>query len=176
MTTIQQKKRGQIENFEKKLDVMLAKHSEYELVGIFYFIDPSFTKNKNYYTAELTKMSTAYNVEIHVFYGESLFEYLGYIDIWEEILLHLESWKKQIPDFPEINFDLDAQHTFEEIKDLKPLVFRKLLENEQIFQEIVSTLFPQKATLKLLLKYYATKSETIYKTISNDLKNRLGVQ
>jgi Holliday junction resolvase-like predicted endonuclease len=167
------KKRGQIENFEKKLDVMLSKYSEQELVGVFYFIDPDLVKNKNFYVAELEKMTKDYNVETQIFYGKPLFEYLGYADIWEEILSYLADWKKQIPDFPEINFDLDAKHTFEEIKDLKPLVFRKLLENEDIFQEIILTLFPQKATLKLLLDYYSTKHETIYKTISNNLRNRL---
>jgi Holliday junction resolvase-like predicted endonuclease len=34
------KKRGQIQNFEKKLDLMLTMFAEQELVGIFYFIDP----------------------------------------------------------------------------------------------------------------------------------------
>jgi len=74
---------------------------------------------------------------------------------------------------PEINFDLDANHTFKEIKDIKPLVFRKLLQNEDVFNEIVLTLFPQKTTLNLLLDYFSTKTETIYKTISGNLRNRL---
>jgi len=74
---------------------------------------------------------------------------------------------------PEINFDLEAKHTFEEIKDLKPLIFRKLLENEQIFEEIILTLFPKKTTLKLLLKYFSKKEGTIYKTIAENLKSKL---
>ncbi|MFO0415130.1 MAG: restriction endonuclease, partial [Bacteroidota bacterium] len=102
-----------------------------------------------------------------------LFDYLGYADIWEEVLQHLAIWKREIPDLPEINFDLDAKHTFEEIKDLKPLVFRKLLENEEIFREIILTLFPEQATLKLLYEYYSQKKETIYKTIAHNLSKRL---
>ena len=164
------KKRGQIENFEKKLDVMLTKYAEKELVGVFYFIDPDLVKNKNYYSTELAKMKTDYGVETQIFYGKSLFDYLGYTDIWVEILSYLEQWRKEIPDLPEINFDLDANHTFEEIKDLKPSVFRKLLENDEIFSEIVLTLFPEKSTLKLLLKYFETKETTIYYTISNNLR------
>lgn len=167
------KKRGQIENFEKKLDVMLTKYQEHELVGIFYFIDPDLVKNKNFYIDELNKMTKDYNVETQIFYGKPLFDYLDYTDIWEEILQYLEIWKKEIPDLPEINFDLDAKHTFEEIKDLKPLVFRKLLENEEIFREIILTLFPERATLKLLYEYYSKKKETIYKTIAYNLSKRL---
>ena len=49
------KKRGQIENFEKKLNEMISKYGERNLVGIFYFIDPDLQKNKNYYKAELKK-------------------------------------------------------------------------------------------------------------------------
>ena len=51
---------------------------------------------------------------------------------------------------PEINFDTNPLETFEEIKELNPLVFRKIFINNQIFNEIVLTLFPQKETLKLL--------------------------
>lgn len=163
------KKRGQIQNFEIKLNVMLTKYNEKKLVGIFYFIDPDLTKNKNYYAEELSKMTEDYNVETHIFYGKSLFDYLGYTDIWNEILEYLAIWKKEIPDLPEINFDLDAQQTFEEIKDLKPIIFRKLLENEELFNEIILTLFPQKKTLKLLQDYFSKKKETIYQTISRKI-------
>lgn len=167
------KKRGQILNFEKKLDIMLSEYAEEELIGIFYFIDPDLVKNKNFYAAELKKMTTDYNVETQIFYGKPLFEYLSYSDIWDEVLTYLVEWKKEIPDLPEINFDLDAQHTFEEIKDLKPLVFRKLLTNDEIFKEIILTLFPEKKTLKLLYEYYSAKPETIYKTIAHNLAERI---
>jgi Holliday junction resolvase-like predicted endonuclease len=167
------KKRGQIDNFEKKLDLMLSKYPENELVGIFYFIDHDFGKNKNFYTDELAKMATDYGVETQIFYGKLLFDYLGYTDIWVEILDYLKQWREEIPDLPEINFDLYANNTFEEVKNIKPLYFRKLLENEEIFNEIVLTLFPQKTTLNLLLSYFETKTETIYKTIAANLRNRL---
>jgi Holliday junction resolvase-like predicted endonuclease len=169
------KKRGQIDNFEKKLNVLCDKYSEQNLVGIFYFIAPDLVKNKNFYTAELQKMTNDYNVETQIFYGKSLFEYLGFADVWEEILNYLEEWRKEIPDLPEINFDLDAQHTFEEIKDLKPLVFRKLFENEEIYNEILLTLFPDKATLQLLYAYFSTKQGTIYRTIAYNLGKNLNI-
>jgi Holliday junction resolvase-like predicted endonuclease len=80
------KKRGQIQNFEKKLDLMLSKYSENELIGIFYFIDPDLIKNKSFYVTELAKMTKDYGVETHIFYGKPLFDYLGNCDIWTEIL------------------------------------------------------------------------------------------
>jgi hypothetical protein len=68
---------------------------------------------------------------------------------------------------------LNAEHTFEEIKDLKPLTFRKLFSNDQIFEQIVLTLFPEKTTLKLLLNYFESKETTIYKNLGNMLRERL---
>lgn len=38
------KKRGQIENFEKKLNEMISKYGERNLVGISYFIGIKFKK------------------------------------------------------------------------------------------------------------------------------------
>lgn len=169
------KKRGQILNFEKKLNIMISNYSEKKLIGIFYFIDPDLLKNKNFYTKELSKMTKDYKVETQIFYGKSLFEYLGYSDVWEEILKYFVEWKKEIPELPEINFDMNAHQTFEEIKDLKPLVFRKLLANDDIFKEVILTLFPEKKTLKLLYEYYSSfpESASIYKTLAEKLAKKI---
>jgi len=169
------KKRGQIQNFEKKLNEMINKYGEKNLVGVFYFIDPELKKNKNYYEAELKRMSKDYGVTLNLDYGKELFEFLGHSEIWKEILKYLEEWKKEIPEFPETNFDLDAESSFEEIKDLNPSLFRTIFDNEEIFNEIVLTIFPEKKTLKLLLDYFESKAEekTIYKTLSELLKKRI---
>ena len=124
--------------------LMLSKYKEKDLVGIIYFIDSDFGgKNKKYYTEELKKMSVYYNIETKIFYGKPLFEYFEFTDIWEEILIYLKEWKIEIPDLPEINFDLDAENTFNEIKDLKPAIFRKLLDNDEVYKQIIKTLFPE---------------------------------
>jgi len=169
------KKRGQIENFEKKLNEMIGKYGEKNLVGIFYFIDPDLQKNKNYYKTELEKMSRDYGVEIYLFYGVELFDFLKQKSIWDEILKYLEQWKKAIPDFPETNFDIDAENSFEEIKDLSPSLYRKIFQDDIIFNEIILTIFPEKKTLKLLLDYFKEKSleKIIYKTIANLLEEKL---
>lgn len=169
------KKRGQIENFEKKLNEMIGKYGENNLVGIFYFIDPDLQKNKNYYKGELEKMARDYGVEVYLFYGVELFNFLEKEKIWGEILNYLEQWKKEIPDFPETNFDLDAEGSFGEIKDLSPSLYRKIFQDDVIFSEIVLTIFPEKKTLRLLLDYFKEKSieKIIYKTIANLLEDKL---
>lgn len=51
-----------------------------------------------------------------------------------------------------MNFDLNTESSFEEIKDLNPAYFRTPLYSDEIFIEIILTLFPQKKTLSLLHK------------------------
>jgi len=169
------KKRGQIQNFEKKLNEIINKYGEENLTGIFYFIDPELIKNKNYYTNELERMSDAYGVNLYLHYGKELLDFLEHPEVWDEILKYLEKWKEEIPDLPETNFDLDAQSSFQEIKDLNPTWFRSIFESDEIFNEIALTLFPEKKTLKLLLNYFKSKSSEmqIYKTLSKLLESRL---
>jgi len=169
------KKRGQMENFEKKLNQMICKYGEKNLVGIFYFIDPDLQKNKNYYKNDLEKMSHDYGVNLRLFYGIELFNFLKKESVWREILEYLELWKKEIPDFPETNFDIDAESSFEEIKNLSPSLYRKIFQNDVIFNEIILTIFPEKKTLNLLLDYFKSKAseKIIYETIVNLLEEKL---
>ena len=143
------KKRGQIDNFEKKLGELINLEGENNLTGIFYFIDPTFIKNKNYYIEALQRLNKDYDVRVYLFYGKELFAFFKKEEIWAEIIAHLKRWKKSIPDIPEINFDLSAKESFEDIKNLSPQYFRKLFSNKEIFDEILSTIFPEMKTLDL---------------------------
>ena len=169
------KKRGQIQNFEKKLNVIIERYGEENLVGIFYFIDPELRKNKNYYETELIRMQTAYGVNLHLYYGEELFVFLQQSGIWTEILKYLSDWKQEIPELPETNFDLNAESSFEDIKDLNPALFRSIFESDEVFNDIALTLFPEKKTLRLLLDYFKSKSSErqIYKTLSELLEEKI---
>lgn len=169
------KKRGQVENFEKKLDALRRQYQEKSLIGIIYFIDPTIRKNKNYYSNQLVKLTNDYGIETHLFYGQELFEFLDLTIIWSEILVFLKRWKINIPDLPETNFDLNAEDTFEEIKDLSPMIYRKLLGNQEIYNEILLTLFPEKKTLEMLLNYFRTKAEKefVYNALTEDLQRQL---
>lgn len=148
------KKRGQINNFEKKLNVVLTNFKSNNVIGIMYFIDPGLAKNKSFYLSEINNMKEMYKIDLRVFYGEDFFNHLNNKDIWNEILEYLRKWKNQIHELPEINFDINSSQTFEEIKELPPKVFRKLFTNDEIFKEIILTIFPKKETLFLLLNHF----------------------
>jgi len=64
------KKRGQISNFETKLEILHKKHGS-ELFGIMYFIDPDLSKNKNYYLQELRKLEEFYGVKLTLLYAKN---------------------------------------------------------------------------------------------------------
>ena len=106
---------------------------------------------------------------MHLSYGNDLFKRLDKIEIWDEILKHLKVWKNNTPDFPEINFDKNPQASFEEIKNLKPHVYKKLLSNPNL-DELLCVLFPKKLTLNLLNEHfeqmYQNGERKIYKTLN----------
>lgn len=82
------------------------------------------------------------------------------------IIQHLTKWREGLPDLPEVNFDINAKKTFEEIKDLSPNVFIKLFSNKDL-EDIIKTVFPTGETLKLLAEYFEAESRDhkIYKTV-----------
>ena len=165
------KKRGQISNFEKKINALLKIYKEKDLKCYTYFIDPGLIKNKKYYIQELNKIHSDYNVFTQLCYGRELWEEICHPEIWEELLDYLKRWKIEIPDMPSINFDKDAKNTFEEIKDSEVSIFRKLFNNKEICNEILPILFPENKVLKLLNKYFKEKINegSIYKTLSNNV-------
>ncbi len=131
------KKRGQIDNFERKLEALIHHYCE-NIQGYFYFIDESLNKNQNYYKEELQKLSVDYGVPLKLCYGKELFENLNILQVWDEILTHLARWREILPDLPSLNFDENPLESFKEIKDLVPSVYRKLLDNDENFQSCVN--------------------------------------
>ena len=166
------KKRGQISNFEKKLETIIDIYGDDNLKGFFYFIDPDLIKNKNFYKDELEKMSADYGVELYICYGKEFFDLINLPNVWNEIIDHLKKWRNELPDTPEINFDKAPEHSSEEIKNLSPSIYRKLFDNEELYKEIVLTIFPEKKTLILLRKYFETIDKKIYKTLVTKLKQK----
>ena len=166
------KKRGQISNFEKKLETIINIYGDDKLKGFFYFIDPDLVKNKNFYKDELDKMSADYGVELYICYGKEFFDLINESDTWAEIIKYLKKWRSELPDTPEINFDIEPEQSFEEIKDLSPSIYRKLFDNEELYKEIVLTIFPEKKTLILLKEYFETKEKKIYKTLFEKINDK----
>jgi Holliday junction resolvase-like predicted endonuclease len=161
------KKRGQINNFEKKIETLLEIYKESELKAYTYFIDPEFQKNKRYYQNELNKLQNDYNIFSKLCYGRDFWDEIKHPEIWDELLLYLERWKKEIPEMPSINYDENAEKSFNEIKGIKASDFRKLFTNKKICEEIFPILFPQNKVLLLLSDYFKMKSpeQSIYKRL-----------
>jgi hypothetical protein len=169
------KKQGQISNFEKKLEILLKQNSNSELTGIFYFIDPSFSKNKNYYNREISRLKATKHKKLHLFYGQELFVYLNHSETWDEICKYLSIWREEIPDFPDTNFDLDPISTMAEIKYLDPSHFRKIFENRDLFRSTIENIFPTRATLRLLLVFFGQQAvlDNRYSSLEKLLEARL---
>jgi len=168
------KKRGQISNFETKLEILHKKHSS-ELIGIMYFIDPDLSKNKNYYVQELKRLEEFYGVKLLLFYGKELFDYLQRPEIWDNILLWLKRWKDSLPELPEINFDTVPKESFEEIKNLELRNWRKIFENDKLWEEgIIKAIFREGTTLRLLLEFFKKQHATPYNQLATVLTKRLG--
>lgn len=165
------KKRGQIENFEKKIAKLLDIYKENQLKAFTYFIDPSLIKNKNFYIEELEKIEKDYNIYSKLFYGKEFWIEIKHEEVWDEVLKYLEEWKKEIPEMPSINFDENPQESFNEIKELPTTVYRKLFGNEDICKEILPILFPQKKTLGLLKEYFEElgSEKSIYKNLAKKI-------
>ena len=165
------KKRGQMGNFEKKINALLKIYKENELKCYTYFIDPGLIKNKKYYMQEIEKIYSDYNVFTKLCYGKDFWDDIDHPEVWDELLNYLKCWKSEIPDMPSINFDDDAKNTLEEIKDIDVSKFRKLFNNSEICNEILPILFPEKKVLKFLYAYFNEKAAhgSIYKTLSKKI-------
>jgi len=164
------KKVGQFQNFEDKYQELTLNYPEFEIIPIMWFIDDSLAKNRRYYTSEMEKMGMDYGCTPMLFYGGEMFDTNGGIEdfpiaMWDETLEYLKRWKDALPDMPEVNLDLSADRVFEEIKDITPSVYRKLLGNEDVVKQIFPILFPDKIVLGKLSNYFKTNETKIYKTL-----------
>lgn len=153
------KKRGQIDNFERKAALLYDKHGE-KLHSIIYFLDPDLEKNKRYYTEELDRLGKRYGCKFHIFYGKEFFSYLKHPEMWDNLIDWLKRWKDSLPDLPEINFDTDPHTTFNEIKELESFYWRRIFENEKLWKDgIIQAIFRNGNALKLLLKFFMEKEK-----------------
>lgn len=166
------KKVGQFSNFEKKYYEVSKQYSSNEVIPIMWFIDDSLRKNKNYYINEMNRMAEDYGCSPKLYYGGELFSKNeeGMQDIpyemWNEINEYLMLWKETLPDMPEVNFDVNSEEVFEEIKDLSPAIYRKLFENEDVVEQILPIIFTTGEVLRKLRGYfYSKKDKKIYETL-----------
>lgn len=142
------KKRGQIDNFERKLEALVKRHGSSIRAGM-HFVDPSLMKNRKYYRTELLRLERFWRIELMLFYGPELFAYLGSTHMWDTMIQWIKSWKEALPDLPEVNFDEDPEDSCEAIWQIDRRVWRRVLQNEQLWTEgLLHVLFPKGDTLR----------------------------
>jgi len=164
------KKRGQFDNFKRKVEILYRRHKK-QITVIMWFIDDGLKKNENYYKEELKKLRDKYNIGCHLFYGGELFNYFEIPEIWVQLLKYLKRWKESIPELPEVDFDQDPRASVQAINDLPVRYWRKFIENEKIWKEgIVQILFSKGETLKLLVNKWKTDNSSDYKKIAEDME------
>jgi hypothetical protein len=167
------KKRGQIRNFESKLEILTALHPG-QLLGMMYFVDPDLEKNKNYYRQELNNLSGFYNLPIHLYYGPEFFTHFGHPELWNDLISWLKQWKDELPDLPEVDLDLDPAASYDEIKTLRISIWRRFITNDQLWEQgIPQVLFKRGATLEMILDNFRGRPSAPYRTLSDLLAIRL---
>jgi len=168
------KKKGQMDNFEEKLDILYDRHGT-QLTGIFYFIDPYFHKNETYYRERLDDLKDYYEgVDLKLLYGKGLFDYFGHPQVWDDILGQLRRWKDELPDLPELDFDRDIGMALAEIGPLSRTVWRKLLENNALWQEgVMKVLFSRGETLRYLQARFQQSTKPPDQRLAEILAQRL---
>ncbi|MCX2682646.1 hypothetical protein OQH60_02060 [Campylobacter sp. MIT 21-1685] len=117
-----------------------------------WFSDDSLKKNKNYYTEQISN-NTDNEVAISLFYGKELFEILfSRMDIWDEIISHLQTNKNQrsaeILSVPDFDASDEIKSALLKIKRQEPKLIRSLLSNKADFIDLRNELFPTGKNLK----------------------------
>jgi hypothetical protein len=131
-------------------------------------------KNENYHCKELNELGISYNVELPFFYSKEQFDYLKKPELWDKMLLWSKQWKDSLPELPEINFDATPKESFEEIKDLELRHWRRILEDDNLWEEgIIKAIFRKGITLQLLLDFFKKQKTNTYKQLAYTLAERL---
>jgi hypothetical protein len=145
------KKRGQIENFRKKLEYLKTLHGP-SLSGIMYFIDPALHKNEGYYRKELEILQHSLEIPVTLFYDGELFQYLqGHTETWDLLLKSLQIWRKTAPEQISLDYDAYPERAVEEIVQIPGSVWHKLASTDVPWEyAVLQALFPTGRTLMLL--------------------------
>lgn len=138
-----------------------------------------FEKNRKYYSEQMQEMAEFYGCEPKLYYGIEMFSESEdgikdfSIEMWNEVVEYLTKWKETLPEMPEVSFDANSDKAFEELKDLPPIIYRKLFKNEEIKEQIFPIIFSQGIVLRKLKEYFSLKKEKAYKNIAKEIENYL---
>lgn len=146
------KKRGQYANLIKKIRAIKQRFPNRQIKVCMWFSDESLKKNKKYYLEQIAN-NTDDNVEISLFYGKELFVNLfSRVDIWDELIAHLQRNKRQrtaeILSVPDFDTSDEIKSALLRAKTEYPKLIKNLLSNKPQFIELRAELFPTSRNLQ----------------------------
>lgn len=148
------KRRGQWENFEFKVRTLFLKHKD-DLMAVFYFVDPSLHKNRNFYASKIARLKENLGFDgIYLWYGRELFMGLGLAQYWDQLVTWLKRWKSEIPAMPDVNWEIsEAIAELKELTRREPQLWLRFARCALLWQEgIVDSLFPTRKGLQEIIK------------------------
>lgn len=149
------KKRGQFQNFQKKVHLVRQRHPDKHIEASMWFVDDTLIKNKNYYLEEMNKMQEK-DVSLHLYYGGEFFDSLkGGKEAWDELTSILRRYRVehssldsdiQIPDFG------SSSEIYQALLDLPDTYWKKLMSDTPIYSQIREELFSSGDNLEKAMK------------------------
>ena len=136
------KKRGQFENFLKKVSYLKETYPDKNIEAGMWFVDQSLVKNRKYYLQKIEENQNN-GAKLNLFYGDEFTKYLEKETIWDEMTEYLLQWKMSEDSKIELNFEKDWEETKQELlENVSKNSWKKIINNKDVVKEILPILFP----------------------------------
>ncbi|RMH10547.1 MAG: hypothetical protein D6697_00750 [Armatimonadetes bacterium] len=146
------KRWGQFQNFEQKIVAVVNAYPSVPIQAIMYFLDPEFTKNRNFYARKMQERRDRYpSTLMLLFYGEELFIHLNRVHPlgvgWAEITQWLQQWRFTLKSAAR---GLDTSpEAVAQIARESPELFLDLAKHIRLWEEgIIQEVFPKPDSLQ----------------------------
>lgn len=140
------KKRGQFNNFKEKIEALTKSYPNKIIISVMWFIDDGLKKNKKYYNEEISKLSYQH---VYLKYGKELFvDIFNRVDVWDEIINHLEKSSSQrseeVLQIPDMDTSSEFLDVLRHLQNYKPKLYKTLTtSNAKQYKELRKKLFPK---------------------------------
>lgn len=162
------KRQGQWDNFDSKVRILHERHGR-DLIAVFYFLDPSFSKNRDYYQVKCDALTKDLALPtIFLWYGSQLFERLTEAEDWERFQNFLYQWKQELTETEMLN--METPEGLRELSSLDIRLWRRIIDTAAFWDEsFIRTLFPTGNGLRQI----ASQIERYNPSLADALRRRI---
>lgn len=146
------KKRGQIDNFKKKITALHSLYPDKHMKAAMWFADATFGRNRKYYGQELSSMSNSM-LETYLFYGREMFcdGFLGHPEIFDEMIQYIDQCAADMSDdaflvAKEIDSNVNAAEAIANYFNFDVTRIRKAMSTSK-YASIMRKVFPTKRSI-----------------------------